>query len=70
MKTSTFLLSAALLFASAAALTANSDFTKFEIQVINEENPANTVLDLFFDLTTAPAAGDVLKGRLDFVGAA
>lgn len=55
-------------FTNAAGLSANADYTKFEIQAVNEENPTSEVVDLFYELTTAPAAGEILKGRLDFVG--
>lgn len=54
-------------FAYDGSLSPNTDFTKFEIEAVNEVNPSGNVIDLFFELSTPPAAGDILKGRLDFV---
>jgi len=56
-----------LLLANGAGLSPNTDFTTFEIDALYERNPAGQVIDLFFELSAAPSAGDVLKGRLDFV---
>ena len=55
-------------FTNATAISANADYTKFEIEAVNEENPTSGVVELFYELTDAPLAGEVLKGRLDFVG--
>lgn len=56
-----------ILLADSTQLMPNADFAKFEIGAVNTENPSNSVVELFFEITAAPAAGDVLKGRLDFV---
>ena len=56
-------------FADAANLVAQADYNAFETEVVNEANPTALALDLFFELVDAPQAGEVLKGRLDFVSA-
>ena len=56
-----------LTFASDASLSPSTDFTKFEIEAVYERNPSGQIIDLFFELSQPPLAGDVLKGRLDFV---
>lgn len=58
-----------LTFARAENLLAGSDYNAFETEVVNRANPSPLALDLYFDLKAAPASGDVLKGRLDFIAA-
>ena len=58
-----------LKFADADNIVASADYNAFETDAVNELNPTSLALDLFFELVDAPAAGEVLKGRLDFVAA-
>ena len=56
-----------LILADGTGLSPHADFTTFEIDALYQRNATGQVVDLFIELTRAPVAGDVLKGRLDFL---